>query len=213
MEMLGKMLPRQHRRAAPLLPRRDAGDSSWSTLPCCGTSATWWTASVTPGVSWEAYSGAPGGTRRSVVPGSPGGFLTGSARVACSRCPVSIEWSRDLPSKVTSAVERLPARGWIARALRHGHILRPVWLRPYPRFDERKLVRWWTGSTRRIVRSGTSCSTPARRSPGPAATVAMRVLWKASTANCEGSWSVRWNWGARPTTLSEAAQTLEAAGY
>jgi len=168
--------------------------------------------SVTPGVSWEAYSGAPGGRGGLSFLGAPRvPHRIGESRLL--EVPVSIEWSRDLPSKVTSAVERLPARGWIARALRHGHILRPVWLRPYPRFDERELVRlvdrvhaahrpvWNVMFHSSEAVAGTSSYSRDARS--------LEGFYRKLRGILERALEL----GARPATLSEAAQTLEAAGY
>lgn len=102
--------------------------------------------SVTPGVSWERYPGAPKGSggpsylraprvpylldRTDAVRSAPGGLL---------EIPVSIEWSRTL-GPLERLADRLPPYHVVARALRASGLLRPVWLRPYRRFSREDLV-------------------------------------------------------------------------
>ncbi len=109
---------------------------------------------VTPGVSWEAHPGAPGGRGGPSFVGAPRvpHRLDGSRLL---EVPVSIEWSRDLPAMLSSAVDRLPPRSWIARALRRGNILRPVCCAPIRGSPSGSSCTWWTDCTSPAARCGT----------------------------------------------------------
>jgi len=166
---------------------------------------------VTPGVSWEAHPGAPGGGGGPSFVGAPrvphrldGGLL---------EVPVSIEWNRDLPATVGSAIDRLPPRSWMARGLRRSNILRPVWLRPYPRFAEAELLRLVNRlhAARRPVwnvmfHSSEAVAGTSAYSPDEAS---LEGFYRKLRGILERALAL----GARPATLTEATRALEAAGY
>jgi hypothetical protein len=175
--------------------------------------------SVTPGVSWERYPGAPGGRGGVSCLGAPrvpyrldGTSTTVPARGGLLEIPVSIEWSRALPAAWTRALERRPPYGLLARTLRHSKLLRPVWLRPYPRFAEDELV----GLVDRLRRerrpvwnvmfhSSEAVAGTSPYSPDEASLDRfyrkLRVVLERALAH-----------GAGPSGLTDAARSLEAAG-
>lgn len=168
--------------------------------------------SVTPGVSWQPYPGVPGG-RGGVsclgAPRVPYRLSSESAIAAASdgllEIPVSIEWSRSLPEGMIGALERLPAQSLLPRLLRHSKLLRPIWLRPYPRFSETELLRLVDrlGERSRPVWNLMfhSSEAVAGTSPYSPDAASLEVFYRKLRAILERALFL----GAQPVSLSEAA--------
>lgn len=104
--------------------------------------------SVTPGVSWERYPGAPGGQGGPSYVGAPRVpyrlHPTNAVHAGgdgLPEVPVSIEWNRSPGKAMERILDRVGYYSVLARAMRATSILRPVWLRPYKRFSEPDLER------------------------------------------------------------------------
>ena len=174
--------------------------------------------SVTPGVSWERYPGAPGGAGGPSYLRAPripyrldGESAVRPAREGLLEIPVSIEWSRAL-GPLEAVADRLPPYHPVARALRASGLLRPVWLRPYRRFSRLDLVALVDRlfARRRPVwnvmfhsSEATAKTSPYSRNPEE-----LEAFYGKLTAILDRALAH----GARPSTLRDAAlRRLEAA--
>lgn len=174
--------------------------------------------SVTPGVSWSAMAGRPGGVGGASFLGAPRVPYRLSASDAAREgsgglweVPVSIEWNRSLPRPFEDWVDRAVAFRPLLRALRKSRMLRAVWLRPYPRFSERDLDRLCDRLSRRrrpvwnlMFHSSEATAGTSPYSPGEGDLAAFyakldRVLQRARRA------------GVRPATLSSFVRALPSA--